>query len=729
MSKFDSKHIMPRYSLVAVALSVVAVAVIAKALYVMTVKREYWMEVADRVKKDSVIVTPMRGNILSCDGQLLASSLPEYKIYFDFEQIHQAGNDSLWDAKLDSLCLGLHTIFPDKTAQQFKSDLTKGFNTRVKSGSHKGEKTRYWPIWPKRIDYNTYTEVLRLPFLNQPSNLSGLGKEEIAARESPYGTLAHRTLGDTYKEKDGGRTPRFGLELSYDSLLRGTNGIVHRRKVLNHFLNITDTPPVNGYDIITTIDVGMQDLAERAVIEKLREIDGNVGVAIVMEVKTGDVKAIVNMERCSDGQYRELQNHAVSDLMEPGSVFKTASVMTALEDGVCDTSLVCPTGNGVWEVYGRQMKDSHWRSGGYGNISLGRAFELSSNIGISYMADKFYHNDPQKFVRGIWRTGINDPNIKIPIPGHAVPKIRMPKKAPNGQWLNWSKTALLWMSIGYETQIPPIYTLTFYNAIANNGTMMQPRFVKGVIKDDGTTEEFEPVVVKGREHIASEKTIKIMQDLLHRVVVNGTGKKANSSDFWVCGKTGTAMISKNGVYGGANHLLSFAGWFGKQDQPYYSCIVCIQKTGLPAYGWMSGEVFKQIAEGVMSKYVRYYAADAADGAPAMPNVKGGDILSADYVLRTLGIKTDANFKTVTPDGAPVWGMALTRSNGVYLKQAPAAGKGTMPDLRGMGARDAVYMAESRGLTCLVQGRGKVTRQSIAPGETIRKGQICTITLE
>lgn len=725
---FDQNNIMPRYTVLASILTLVAIAVVAKAGYIMTVKKDYWMKVADRVKADSVTTSPTRGNILASDGQLLASTLPEFKIYLDFQQIHEAGTDTLFLQKRDSVCQGLHDIFPSMSAKAFKARLDSGFNARVKEGKHKGEKVRYWPIWPKRIDYSTYMRVKQLPFFSMSVRKSGFGQDEFAAREKPYGSLARHTIGDVYKERDGGRRARCGLELSYDSLLRGSDGISHRRKVLNKYLSITDTPPINGCDIVTTIDVDMQDLAERAVISKLKDIDGDVGVAIVMDVRTGDIKAIVNQEKCADGVYREIQNHAVDDLMEPGSVFKTASMMTYLEDGVCDTTEMIETGSGVWHIYGRDMKDSHWRSGGYGRISLGRAMELSSNVGISYIANKYYYNNPEKYVRGIYRTGINDPNISIPIVGHARPHIPMPKKAPNGQWLNWSKTALLWMSIGYETQVPPIYTLTFYNAIANNGCMMQPRFVKAAMHNGDTIVSYPPQPVPGREQIASDKTIKIMQDLLHRVVVNGTGKKANSPNFWVCGKTGTAMIANNGSYRGIpHHLLSFAGWFGEQDRPYYSCIVCIQKTGLPAYGWMSGEVFKTIAEGVMAKHVRYDVTDSKDEESRfIPDVLCGNILSADYVLSSLGIKTITDFSVEST--RPVWGMAESRKGSVKLVSKGKQRSGIMPDVHGMGARDAVYIIESAGVKCIIKGRGKVTAQSIGPGQKVAAGQKCVITL-
>ena len=732
MSKFDYKKIMPRFYILAGVLVLTAFAVVWRAGYIMTAQKAYWMKVASRVRQDNVRTQPMRGNILSCDGQLLASSLPEFKIYMDFQQLHEAKHgDSLWHVKLDSICQGLHHIFPEQSARQFKAQLMEGYNKRRQSGAHKGERVRNWAIWPKRIDYNTYSQVRELPLFRLGNIKSGFHFDELNARENPYGSLAKRTIGDVLLTEEGGRSARYGLELSYDSLLKGAYGTISRQKVLGKYLSITNRAPINGCDIMTTIDVSMQDLAERALVRKLEEIDGSVGVAIVMEVATGDIKAIVNMEKCSDGKFREIQSHAVSDLMEPGSVFKTASVMTALEDGVCDTTFQIPTGNGIWHIYGRDMKDSHWRTGGYGTISLGRALELSSNIGVSYVIDKFYHNNPEKFVRGINRTGINGACVKIPIVGHALPVIRMPKKNKRGEWLNWSNTALPWMSIGYETLIPPIYTLTFYNAIANNGRMMQPRFVKSAIKDGDTIATFPPEVVSGKDQIASGKTLHIMQDLLHRVVLNGTGKKAFSPNYWTCGKTGTAMIANNGNYRGAAHsLLSFAGWFGQKDRPYYSCIVCIQKYGLPAYGWMSSEVFKEIADGIMAKYVRYSVNDARDAdSHPIPDVKAGNILSADFVLSSLGISAFSNYSFKENETQPVWGVAERRRGSVKLIKDNKSSPHVMPDVRGMGARDAVFRAESSGVKCTIKGRGKVTGQSIEPGKKVGKGQRCVLTLE
>ena len=718
MNKFDAKKIMPRYRAISLVMIILAVCVVGKSLYIMTAKRDYWMKVAERQKRDSVTVKPNRGNILSCTGQLLASSLPEFKIYMDFVALKEAKSDSLWDVKVDSICNGLHKIFPDKSAAEFKQHLSEG----------KAKMKRHWAIYNERINYNTFCEVKDLPMFKLNSNKSGFHWEEFNARQRSYGSLAGRTIGAMYGAKD---TARFGLELSYDSILRGTNGIVHRRKVRNEFLDITDTPPIDGADIVTTLDVSMQDLAERSVIKELKEINGNVGVAIVMEVKTGDIKAIVNMEKCFDGQYREIHNHAVSDLLEPGSVFKPASLLVALDDGVVDTTLHVETGGGVWQMYGRDMKDHNWRKGGYGLLTFAQTLWYSSNIGVSRIIDDHYKNNPEKFVQGIHRLGLAD-DLKIPLVGATPARIRMPHKNSHGQYDNWSKTALPWMSIGYETQVPPISTLTFYNALANNGTMMRPRFVTKVVKNGETIMEFPPEVM--HEHIAKDASIKKMQTILEQVVSIGLGKKAGSPNFKVAGKTGTAQMSKGaGGYksGVVNYLLSFAGYF-PADNPRYSCIVCIQKSGLPASGGgMSGKVFHEISEGIMAQSLKLDVKDARDSASIfVPQVKDGNILAADYVLTHLGINAKTTWSGNSFAGKPIWGKAETIGNKyIKLEKQKQYGKGTVPDVIGLGARDAVYQMESRGIRTQIHGRGKVVKQTLIPGTLIKKGATCSITLE
>lgn len=717
MSKFENKKVMPRYSVIAIVMTLVGMAVLGKALYTMTVDHDYWMKVAARKKKDSVSVKPIRGNILSCDGQPMASSLPEFKIYMDFKALYDSKTDSLWGEKIDSICYGLNQIFPEKSAEEFKKYLEEGRRKR----------SRHWAIWKYRIPYSTYTEVKMLPIFRLSKFQSGFHWEEFNARRRPYGSLASRTVGDMFGAKD---TARFGLELSYDSILRGKNGIIHRRKVLNKFLDIVDTPPVDGADIVTTIDVGMQDLAERSLINELKLINGNVGVAIVMEVSTGDVKAIVNMEKCIDGEYREIHNHAVSDLLEPGSVFKTASLMVALDDGVVDTTYKVETGGGVWPMYGREMRDHNWRKGGYGLLTLPQTLLVSSNVGVSRIIDDHYRNNPEKFVEGIYRIGLAE-DLKIPLYGYAKPQIRKPKKNDRGQWLNWNKTALPWMSIGYETQIPPISTLTFYNAIANNGCMVAPRFVKKVIKDGEVIIDFPTKVINPQ--ICKTKTLREIQTILEHVVSQGLGKKAGSESFKVAGKTGTAQMSKGAAgykSGTVNYLLSFAGFF-PADKPRYSCIVCIQKSGLPASGGgMSGVVFHDIAEGIMAHSLKMSVADAKDSSSVMlPDVKCGNILAADYVLSRLGFTTIKNWNGSFAEGNPIWGSVRHDNKSINLTKKPVYASYIMPNVMGMGARDAVYMIESRGVKVRIEGRGKVIGQSIPAGNRIRRGQICTLKMD
>ena len=707
MSKFKSDKVMPRYFAIAVVMTLIGFAIVGKAMYIMTAKKQYWTDVAARLKRDSVIVKPNRGNILSSDGQLMASSIPEYKIYMDFQagtddSLGMARHDSIWEADIDSICDGLNKIFPRKSAAEFKAHLLEGKQKVQKNGS---VGARHWAIWPRRIDYNTFCEVRMLPIFRERTYKGGFHWEEFNARRKPFTTLARRTIGDLYGEIDSAKN---GLELAFDKELRGTNGLMHRRKVLQKYLDIPVLAPIDGCDIVTTIDVSMQDIAERALIEELKDpqVNGEMGVAILMEVKTGDVKAIVNMQRAGDGEYYEMVNNAISFRCEPGSVFKTASFLVALDDGVIDTTMTINTGSGVMEMHGRLMKDHNWRRGGYGTISVPRALEVSSNIGVSWIIDKYYGSNPTKYVQGLYRVGIHE-DLKLPIQGYHPPYIRMPDTKTTDRAKYWSKTTLPWMSIGYETQIAPINTVAFYNAIANNGKMMQPRFVKQLVKNGEVVKEYEPVVLK--ERIAKPQAIKTMQTILEHVVSQGLGRKAGSKSFKVAGKTGTAQVAdQHGSYhsGTTRYWLSFAGYF-PADNPKYTCIVCIKKSGLPASGGgMSGVVFHHIAEGVMAQNLKRSVDDAHDENSVMtPEVKGGDIAASDYVLRQLGVKA---------------------GNTIDDRKTS---KSIVPSVIGMGARDAVYQLESRGVKTRLRGRGRVKSQSIYAGTAIKQGMVCDLVLE
>ena len=678
--KSNSKHTVSRYLFVVILAAVFGLLIVGKAAYESFVRKDYWETVRQRLASQQKDIPAVRGNIYSADGQLLVGSMPVYTLRADFVVVDP--NDSVaerklrewrkehFHAELDSLCLGLHDLFPERSAAEYKKMLLDGEKRR----------RRNLPI-ARAVSYIKYKQFLNLPYVRHGRIKTGFYAEEIPQRQKPYGPMAARTLGSLMTTSDSARN---GLELAYDSILRGINGKMHREKVRRTWMDRTDLEPINGLDLITSIDVGMQDAAEKILERKLQEINAEIGVVVLMEVKTGDIKAIVNLTRIAPGRYAEVKNNAITDLWEPGSTFKTASMMVALEDGVVKRGETVDVGNGVYMMHGRPMKDHNWRKGGYGRaITVDECLMFSSNVGVSKIIDKYYHDHPEKYVDGLYREGVGIP-FTLPFRGQGFPKVRRPK--PDGS--NWSKTALAWMSIGYETQIPPIYTVTFYNAIANNGRMVKPRFVRAIEKDGVVLKEFPVEVVK--ERICSPSTLRDIHEILERVVNDptGLGKKAGCKQFKVCGKTGTAQVAdESGSYHSspARYMVSFAGFYPSED-PKYSCVVCIKKRGLPASGGgQAGPVFSQLAQYVMAKGVYRPASDAADStsifqapeAVALPDTIGGQV----------------------------------------------------PNVSGLGAREAVALLEAQGLKVRIHGQGRVSRQSVAAGSKVVRGQEVTLELK
>ena len=678
--KSNSKHTVSRYLFVVILAAVFGLLIVGKAAYESVVRNDYWETVRQRLASQQKDIPAVRGNIYSADGQLLVGSMPVYTLRADFVVVDP--NDSVaerklrewrkehFHAELDSLCLGLHNLFPERSAAEYKKMLLDGEKRR----------RRNLPI-ARAVSYIKYKQFLNLPYVRHGRIKTGFYAEEIPQRQKPYGPMAARTLGSLMTTSDSARN---GLELAYDSILRGINGKMHREKVRRTWMDRTDLEPINGLDLITSIDVGMQDAAEKILERKLQEINAEIGVVVLMEVKTGDIKAIVNLTRIAPGRYAEVKNNAITDLWEPGSTFKTASMMVALEDGVVKRGETVDVGNGVYMMHGRPMKDHNWRKGGYGRaITVDECLMFSSNVGVSKIIDKYYHDHPEKYVDGLYREGVGIP-FTLPFRGQGFPKVRRPK--PDGS--NWSKTALAWMSIGYETQIPPIYTVTFYNAIANNGRMVKPRFVRAIEKDGVVLKEFPVEVVK--ERICSPSTLRDIHEILERVVNDptGLGKKAGCKQFKVCGKTGTAQVAdESGSYHSspARYMVSFAGFYPSED-PKYSCVVCIKKRGLPASGGgQAGPVFSQLAQYVMAKGVYRPASDAADStsifqapeAVALPDTIGGQV----------------------------------------------------PNVSGLGAREAVALLEAQGLKVRIHGQGRVSRQSVAAGSKVVRGQEVTLELK
>ncbi len=698
----DQKNIILRYSIIVFLITIVAIAVISKAAVIMFAERQYWEDVAKRYVKENDTIPPTRGNIISADGKLMASSLPEYKIYMDFVACKNANNDTTLMNHLTEICEGLHQIFPDKSAKEFRRHILNG----------RKKKSKNYLLYPKRISYIEYKEVKKLPVFKMNKYKGGFHEVAYNQRKKPFGSLAARTLGDMYPDMSLGA--KNGIELTYDSILKGKNGIRHRKKVKNTFLDFIDTPPVNGCDIITTIDVDMQDIAEKALVDQLKNLNALSGVAVVMEVKTGDVKANVNMTKAGDGNYYEMRNASVSNLMEPGSTFKTASIMVALEDGYITPDYVVDTGNGVVNMYGSSMKDWNWHRGGYGKIDVTRILEVSSNVGVSTIIDKFYRNDPQKFVDGLKRMSIDKP-LNLGFVGEASPRVFGPKER------YFSKTTLPWMSIGYETMFPPIYILNFYNAIANNGVMVKPKFVKAIAKEGEILQEFPTEIVNPK--ICSDTTLSQIRTILQKVVSEGLAKPAGSKQFNVSGKTGTAQVA----LAREGYLVSFCGYFPSEN-PQYSCIVSIHIPHGPASGGLqAGSVFSRIAERIYAKHLYNDPASTKDStAILVPEVKNGDIREAALVLHTLEV--NSNSSSLLSGHTPIWGKTTNTTNYADLKTIEY-NEQSVPNVKGMGAKDAVYLLESRGLHVRLSGLGVVTAQSIPPGSHLNKGQTITLTLK
>ncbi|NLV52049.1 MAG: transpeptidase family protein [Bacteroidales bacterium] len=733
--KFDKKYINTRITVIVVVAVLIVIAIIARASYTATVKKNDWLKVGAVSVSDTMPLPAARGNILSADGQLMASSLPDYKVYIDFlsgverlkdsvapngdkikrfnpEQL--AEKDSMWRTNMDSICRGLAEICPNHTFEEHREHLMKGLR----------ERKRYWDVSKGPVlNFIQYNELMKLPVFNLKNRYrSGLTVEPRNNRNKPFGSLARRTLGEMYGAKDSARS---GLELAYDSLLRGEPGKKHNKKVLQKYLSIVDKEPVDGYDLVSTIDVSMQDICESALREKLKELEASMGVVILMEVKTGDVKAIVNLMRYDDGEYYEARNYALSALMEPGSTFKTASILVGMDDGYIKPTDYIETGNGIFNMYGAQMKDHNWHKGGYHTIDVPHVLMFSSNVGVSRLIDRYYHDQPEKFVEGLRRVGIGTP-LGLPFAGAANPQIRMPRRDKRGGFKNsdnWSATALAWMSIGYESQIPPISTVNFYNAIANNGKMVRPRFVKGISRNGEMVEEFPVEVIKPR--ICRQQALDDIRNILYRVVNDkeGLGKRAGNPYFHVSGKTGTAQVASGGGYknGQSEHLVSFCGYYPSED-PKYTCIVAIRHHFYVASGGgQAGPVFSKIAQRIYSKNVTADINLAKDSmAVHVPDVKNGNVIAAQYVLENLGLKSEGG-------KGYQWGMAFRTDRHVEFQPVKMS-ENVVPNVIGMGARDAVSALSNRGMRVRLKGRGKVTAQSISSGIKVVKGQTISITL-
>ena len=649
---------------------VFALAVVFKLVSIQFIQGEEYRQLAEKRTVKDFDIEPNRGNVYSADGSLLATSIPKYDIRLDAVQAQQAVFDEHIGALADSL-----SAYKGKSASYYKDIIRKA----------RRNKNRYF-LLARNISYSDYIRLRNFPLLNKGAIGGGLIVEQTTRREHPMGQIAARSIG--YERVDSnGDTARAGIDGAFgEKYLRGVKGKRLKQKIGNGqwkpIADFDQVEPQDGYDVYTTIDVNIQDIAHHSLLRQLETYEAEHGCVVVMEVKTGEIKAIANLARTSKGTYYEKRNYAVYESHEPGSTFKVMAMMAALEDRVIDTSTVIDTKKGTKYFYGRTIGDSH--HGGFGKISAARALEVSSNIGLATIVDDNYAKNPMKFINHIKRWKLND-SLDIPIQGEGIPNIPEPGKS------NWSRNALPSMAYGYNLAITPLQTLTFYNAIANKGEMIKPRFIRAVKSFDKDVEVFEKQVLVDR--ICSDKTLSEIKDILKNIVVRGTGKNMYSETFSMAGKTGTARTDYANYEEwrkDRKYVSSFAGYF-PADNPEYSCIVVIHKpsTKVGYYGAdVTGPVFKRIAQKIYTD------------TPLIDEVK-----TLDYKSKLVNEDYESYFDNVNK----------------Y--------KELMPSVVGMPAMDAIALLENLQVDVKVKlkGSGIVKSQSIERHQKLKPNQ--TIVLE
>lgn len=706
-----SKGIRKRYLIVVVlCFTTMLIGILVVAFRIQFAEGAEWAEWKNKQQRENVVVPANRGNIFSDQDLLMAVTVPSFALYMDFQTVHK---DTL-NKYMKPLCKALSQKIGDFSPAQFEARLRRGQQMAA----------RDYLVHPRRVSYADWKEIKSFPLFDKGRFQSGLYEKKYLERQKMFGSLASRTIGDIYADFDkGGRN---GLELRYDSLLRGSDGISTRQKVAGKYINVNQRDPVDGWDIKTTINIPMQDIVESALNDMLIKTGASSGTAVLMEVKTGKIKAISNLGQTASGSYREIQNYAVSDLSEPGSTFKTIAMMAALEEGKLQAEDSVDTYKGLVRMYGQSMRDHNQEHGGYGKITAAQSLWFSSNIGISTLIDRAFADDPVRFVDRLYKMKLNQ-TVDLEIPGAGYPDIPHPKDENR----YWAKTDLPWMSIGYVVRIPPIYTLMYYNAIANDACMVKPYFVEKIYQDKQVYQHFAPEVLNSK--ICSKKTLVDIRAMLENVVDKGTGSAVKSLFFPIAGKTGTAVLSKGASgyrAGGKNYQVSFCGYF-PADRPKYSAIVVIRdpQLGYASGGVMAGGVFKKIAEQIYAREMWLNQGGQMQNAlseSVLPPVKNGLQAPTMYVMDKLRIPYD-NSALAEAQDYPVISTRAGDNNTVLLEPRKLIDN-LVPNVLGMGARDAVLLLEQWGLNVRLRGQGRVVQQSLRAGTQFRPGQEIVIRL-
>lgn len=694
------KDILWRIYLAFLLICLMGVAIIVQIIRIQFVQGDEWRARQDSLTLSFEPIEASRGSIYSDDGSLLATSVPIYDIRMDTRT--SSLTKEIFDAEIDSLSMRLSLLFKDKSAADYKHELKEA----------RAEGDRYHLI-QRNVSYVELQALRSFPLFRLGKNKGGLIVDEKNMRQLSFEQLASRTIGTVREVKP------VGIEAAFNNDLKGIGGQRLMQRISGNVkMPVRDkdeVEPRDGNDIVTTLDINIQDVAEHSLEQHLREHSADHGCAVLMEVSTGEVKAIANLSRTADGSYTENFNYAIAEATEPGSTFKLASLLAAMEDGLVEPNDTVNVGNGTHYYYNKAMTDAHPPRSS--KLSVQQTFETSSNVGVSLAIYQRYAKQPQAFVDRLKSFGLSQ-KLGLQIDGEGEPLIR------NVSDKGWSGLSLPWMSIGYEVKITPLQTLAFYNAVANNGRMMKPLFVKKVLNHGKVLREFKSEVL--RDSIASPQVLAKARHMLEGVVLHGTATSLSKSPYSIAGKTGTAQISRPKFGYDKNNMsyqASFVGYF-PADTPRYSCIVVVYAPSNDVYygGAVAAPIFKEIADKVYSNHLELHNTPLQKDslAPVLPLAKAGQQKDLKKVLEHLELPVESK----DPDA--YW-VSVGADDAIQLSERKTI-NGLVPNVVGMGLKDALYILENAGLHVQVNGKGWVTRQSLQAGTRILKGQHIVIEL-
>jgi cell division protein FtsI (penicillin-binding protein 3) len=702
--KDPKRDILWRVYLVYFVVLLFAIMIIYRAASLQFTLRDELMQKAMKQEIKYFPIEALRGNILARDGSLLASSIPEFEIRMDLSP--EVVLPELFNASIDSLAMRLFDLFKDKSARTYKSELLDA----------RSNGNRYFLI-RNHVRYDELKKLKKFPIFREGKYKGGLIIIRKTTRELPYKELARRTIGF----ENQAESLYVGLEGAYTNELRGHDGQQLKRRISHgEWIPVNDNPevaPRDGKDIVTTIDINIQDLAESALARHLEEHQAFQGCAILMEVRTGEIRAIANLRYdAKDGHYKETYNYSIGEAIEPGSTFKLASMIAALETGKIKLTDQYYVGNGQAKYHNRTMEDSHRPSSEY--MSVQEIFEESSNVGVSKIITSLFGNQPEVYVDQLRKMSLGMP-LGIEIPGEGEPYIKDPSDKKY-----WYGTSLPWMSIGYELTLTPLQMLTLYNAIANNGVMVKPQFVSEIREGGNVVKKFDPYVINPQ--VCSPGTVQQARTLLEGVVTNGTGSILKDSTYKIAGKTGTALVADGAKgYTEKKYNASFVGYF-PADNPKYSCIVVVNRpeAGKIYGGAVAAPVFKEIADKVYATQLDIH--DQEDHnfftKTFLPATAKGNYRDLHNSLSAM------SYAVKLPSQDPEW-VAMDSSRTGIVLLAAAYGTDTIPNLAGFTAKDAVFMLEKAGLSPVIHGKGVVLSQSLPAGTPLIKGNEIILTLE